>query len=125
MSRAGRDADKLSIATGPIGDRQTLRVIYPTDRIVFPRPNKESSRWRNEMEINDDGTWGGNHRWRGRHVTIVGSGDGLEARAEVTVHMPPGARLAIFLAAGDASVSGTQGDIQADVDEASVSIDHT
>src|SRR5581483_1030051 len=125
VARAGRDADKLSIATGPIGDRETLRVIYPADRIVFRRPNTESSHWRTEMEINDDGTWGGNHRWHGRRVTIVGSGDGLEARAEVTVHMPPGARLAIYLGAGDASVSGTQGDILADVDEASVSIDHT
>jgi hypothetical protein len=125
VARGGRDADKLSIATGLIGDRQTLRVLFPADRIVFPRPNTGSSRWRTELEVNDDGTWDGNHRWRGRRVTIVGSGDGLEAHAEVTVHMPPGARLAIYLAAGDASVSGTQGDLLADVDEASITIDHT
>ncbi len=125
VTRAGRDADKLSIATGAIADRQTLRVIYPADRIVFHRPNTDSHWWRTELEVNDDGTWDGNHRWRGRRVTIVGDGDGLDARADVTVHMPPGARLAIYLAAGDASVSGTQGDVLADVDEASISIDHT
>ena len=122
--RGGRDADKLSIATGLIGDRQTFRVLFPSDRVVFPRPNS-GSRWRTELEVNDDGTWDGNHRWRGRRVTIVGSGEGLEAHADVTVHMPPGARLAIYLAAGDASVTGTDGDLVADVDEASITIDHT
>lgn len=125
VARSGRDADKLDIATGAIGDRQTLRVLYPADRIVFPRPHTDSYLWREELEVNDDGTWGGNHHWRGRRVTIVGGGDGLEAHADVTVHLPPGARLALYLAAGDASVSGTQGDLLADVDEASITIDHT
>src|SRR5579872_6221151 len=61
VARGGRDADKLSIATGAIGDRQTLRVLYPADRIVFPRhPNSDSYRWRTELEVNDDGTWDGN-----------------------------------------------------------------
>ena len=125
IARAGRDADKLSVATGLVGDQQTLRVIYPSDRIVFPRPNEHSSRWRTEMEVNDDGTWDGNRRWHGRRVYIVGSGDGLEAHADLTVHVPPGARLALYLAAGNASVSGTDGDLFADVDEASITIDHT
>jgi lia operon protein LiaG len=124
ITRGGRDADKLSIATGEIGDRQTLRVLFPSDRVVFPWA-KERGHWRNEMEINDDGTWGGNHHWRGRRVTVVPSGDGLEARADLTIHMPPGARLAIYLGVGDASASGTDGDLLADVDDASVTIDHT
>ena len=124
IARAGRDADKLTVATGAVEDRQTLRVLFPSDRIVFPW-TKNDRYWRNEMEINDDGTWGGNHHWRGRRVTITPSGDGLEARADLTVHMPPGARLAIYLGVGDASASGTDGDLLADIDEASITIDHT
>lgn len=122
--RGGRDADKLSVASGLVGDRQTFRVLFPSDRIVFPWA-KDHGHWRNEMEVNDDGTWGGNHYSHGRRVTIVPSGDGLEARADLTVHMPPGARLALYLGAGDASASGTDGDILADIDEASITIDHT
>ena len=125
VARAGRDADKLSIATGLVGDRQTLRVLFPSDRIVFPWAKDRGSDWRNEMYINEDGTWSDNHHWRGRRVTIVPSGAGLEARADLTVHMPPGARLAIYLGAGEASASGTEGDILADIDEASITIDHT
>jgi hypothetical protein len=124
VARAGRDADKLSVATGLVGDRQTLRVLFPGDRIVYPQA-KEHGHWRDEMEVNDDGTWGGNRHWHGRRVTIAPSGDGLEARADLTVHMPPGARLALYLAVGDASVAGTDGDILADIDEASITIDHT
>lgn len=123
VARAGRDADKLTIATGLIGDRQTFRVLFPSDRIVYPLGKEHH--WREEMEVNDDGTWDGNRHWHGRRVTIVPSGDGLEARADLTVHMPPGARLALYLAAGDASVSGTDGDVQADIDQASMTVDHT
>jgi hypothetical protein len=124
VARGGRDADKLSIATGLVSDRQTLRVIFPSDRIVYPM-TKERGHWRQEIDVNDDGTWGGNRHWHGRRVTIVPSGDGLQARADLTVHMPPGARLALYLGVGDASVSGTDGDILADIDQASITIDHT
>jgi hypothetical protein len=124
VARGGRDADKLTIATGLVGDRQTLRVLFPGDRVVYPRPN-EGGHWRTELEVNDDGTWNSNHHWHGRRVWIVGSGDGLEAHADLTVHMPPGARLALYLAAGDASVAGVDGDVLADVDEASITIERT
>ena len=126
VARVGRDADKLTVATGQIGDRQTLRVLFPSDRIVYaPTGARQDRHWREEIEVNDDGTWDGNRHWRGRRVTIVPSGDGLDAHADITVHMPPGARLALYLAVGDASVIGTDGDLLADVDEASVTIDHT
>src|SRR5579863_8213660 len=55
ITRGGRDADKLAVATGLVGDRQTLRVLFPADRIVYPQPNRRS-RWRTEMDVNDDGT---------------------------------------------------------------------
>src|SRR5579862_3638686 len=57
ITRGGRDADKLSIATGLVGDRQTLRVLFPSDRVVFPWAKEHGQHWRNELEISDDGTW--------------------------------------------------------------------
>jgi hypothetical protein len=69
VARGGRDGDKLSIATGLVGDRQTLRVLFPADRIVYPRPGQDNH-WRNDLEVDDDGTWDNNHRWHGRRVTI-------------------------------------------------------
>jgi len=124
IARVGRDADKLTIASGQVGDRQALRVIFPSDRIVYPRPNRHYH-GRTEIQVNDDGTWDGEHHWQGRRVTIVGSGGGFEAHADLTVHMPPGARLSLYLGAGDAGVTGVEGDLFADVDEASITIEHT
>lgn len=124
IARGGRDADRLTIAVGQIGDRQALRVLFPGDRIVYPQPNQDSHS-RIDLEVADDGTWDNNRHLAGRHVRIVQSGPGLEAYAELTVHMPPNTRLAIYLGAGSASVANIDGDIMADVAAASLSTEHT
>src|SRR5207249_2960957 len=35
LTRGGRDAGKLRVETGPVRGRETLRVIYPDDAIVY------------------------------------------------------------------------------------------
>src|SRR5207237_1330764 len=35
MTRGGRDASRLNLATGIVRGAQTLRVVYPSDRIVY------------------------------------------------------------------------------------------
>ena len=35
LTRGGPDAGKLLIATGPLRGRETLRVLYPDDEIVY------------------------------------------------------------------------------------------
>src|SRR5213592_272013 len=35
LTRGGRDAGKLQVATGPVRGRETLRIMYPDDEIVY------------------------------------------------------------------------------------------
>src|SRR5688500_20351319 len=35
VTRKGRDGGRLTLATGEVRGRQTLRVIYPSDRITY------------------------------------------------------------------------------------------
>jgi lia operon protein LiaG len=121
IERAGPDASRLSIATGRIHDRETLRVIYPGDRIVYAPIGEHT---RTEMEVDDDGTWGGNWHLAGRRVWIASSGDGLDAHADLTIHLPAGGRVAVSLGAGAATMSNVNGDVVADLSAASLTADH-
>src|SRR5512147_815557 len=124
VTRGGADASKLTIATGRIGSRETLRVIYPDRRIVYRQG--ESSRWRGRttLRVNDDGTFNGDHD-NGRSVDIVSSGDGLEAYADVRVVVPKGKRVSVFLGAGEAKIDNVDGDLRVDVSAAPVTSTRT
>lgn len=122
VTPAGRDAAKLRVETGPIGSRQTLRVIFPGDEIVSPTMGRGSS---TRLRVRPDGTFGDDSRRggvfsRGDEVTIAGRGDGLEAHADVTLRVPKGKRVTVHLAVGDAEVTNVDGDVRVDVDAASV-----
>jgi len=117
VTRRGPDAARLQLRTGAVGGAQTLRVVYPDDRVVYPDLGRHS---RTQLRVNDDGTFG-DGRDRGDHrVTITGSGDGLEASADVVVRVPRGQRTAIYLAVGGVSVANVDGDLLVDVSAASV-----
>jgi lia operon protein LiaG len=118
VARGGRDAASLRVQTGRIRDRETLRVIYPDDRIVYPDGDRGS---RDEISVRDDGTFGDHDRWGGgRRVTIARSGGGLEAHADLIVRVPKGQRISVYLGAGEASVTNVDGDVVVDVSSASV-----
>jgi len=77
VRRGGRDADRLRIETGQLRGRNTLRVVYPSGDIVYGGGRDDRGRgwvssWNTEMNLNDDGTWGGpNGRWNdGRRITV-------------------------------------------------------
>ena len=57
VTRRGRDASKLTIEKGPIGGRETIRIIYPGDRITDISTDQYTG-WRTELRIRDDGTFG-------------------------------------------------------------------
>jgi lia operon protein LiaG len=127
VTRGGRDAAQLKVESGEIRGWQTLRVVYPADRIVYPAMGYRS---RTETHVNKDGTFddgGDNDRgWfsRGR-VEIRGSGSGLEAYADLVVSIPRGQRIAIHWGVGDATVTNVDGDILVSVAAASVTTEHT
>src|SRR5207253_4099781 len=103
VQRQGADAAKLEIQTGPLRDRETLRVIYPDDVIVWPEGGRGG--WNTTMHVRDDGTFGDDkggrhHGWSrdGREVRISGrSRDGLEAYADLRVSVPTGKNVALYL----------------------------
>jgi lia operon protein LiaG len=124
VTRGGADAGRLRIETGARGQWQTLRVIYPSDRIVYPRLGGWGSR--TSLNVDDDGYFNdsGNRGGRDR-VEIRGSGSGMEAWADLRVIVPPGKRVAVHLAAGEATVSNVDGDLEVDVSAASITTEHT
>ncbi len=109
VTRRGGDARELRIETGEIGGRQTLRVVYPDDDIIYP--GRRDSWGSTEVQVNDDGTWGGK-RWRGgRRVRIRSRGRGTEAWADVRILVPTGKSVAAHVAVGELNADGVDGNI--------------
>ncbi|HXI20025.1 MAG TPA: hypothetical protein VNH46_03020, partial [Gemmatimonadales bacterium] len=112
----GRDAGRLTVATGEIEGFQTLRVIYPDDRIVYDRLEDDGS---TNLTIRDDGTWGSfdgrRERGRGdRRITVRGSGSGLEAAADLRISIPSGKRVGVYLGVGRLDAANVSGRIRLD-----------
>lgn len=127
VTRRGRDAGQLRVESGSLRQRETLRVIYPGDRIVYRGP--ESSRWgrmRTSLRVADDGTFdGGWDGSRGDRVEVRSDGEGLEASADLRVRVPRGTSLELHLAVGEATVSNMEGDLLIDVHAARVTTNGT
>ncbi len=127
LTRGGRDAGKLQIATGPIRGRETLRIIYPDDEIVYRELGHGSN---TTLRVRDDGTFndrddrGGRWSDEGRRVRIAASGGGLEAHADARIAIPAGKRGELYLAVGQAFASNVDGDLRIDVAAANVTVDH-
>jgi hypothetical protein len=112
----GPDAAKLEVQSGRIDGRETLRVIYPGDKIVDPTMSKGS---RTQIDIADDGTWGDESR-ADRTITISGKGPGLEAHADLTITVPAGKRVDVHQAAGGISANSVTADLFLDTVSAGV-----
>ena len=127
LTRGGRDAGKLQIATGALRGRETLRVIYPDDEIAYPdlgRGSNTTVRVRDDGTFNDHDERGGRWSDDGRSVRIAGSGGGLEAHADLRIAIPAGQRIEMYLAVGQAFASNVDGDLRVDVAAADVTADH-
>src|SRR5262249_36134000 len=61
VPRSGRDANQLSLRASDIRGIATLRVLYPSDRIVYPELGFRSN---TELRVNPDGTFDDNGGWR-------------------------------------------------------------
>ena len=115
VARGGGDAGKLKVMKGEIDGWETLRVIYPADRIQYGKLSEGSS---TQIRVRENGTFGNQHdgegKERGKRITIAGRGGGLDAHADLRVTVPPGKRVAIYLAAGKVSVTNVDGDLWID-----------
>lgn len=116
---AGKDAARLIVAKGPIGERQTLRVIYPDDHIILREFGDHTT---STFRVKDDGTFSGEDRERSGHkVTINGRGHGMEASANMRIFVPVGRKLAVYWGHGKALVSRVDADLT--LDGASMPVD--
>jgi hypothetical protein len=109
VMRGGDDASQLRLETGEIRGRETLRIIYPSDEVVYD----ELGRWsKSQIRVRDDGTWG--NGGGGDRVEVSGGGGGLEAHADLRVHVPAGTDLEMYLAVGEIDARDIQGDLTLD-----------
>jgi len=125
VTRGGPDASKLTIATGRIRGRETLRVIYPDRRVIYKQGDWGRYRSRTSLRVDDDGTFSDDRSDNGRTVDIVGGGDGLDAYADVRVVVPKGKRVSVFLGVGEAKIENVDGDLYVDVSSAAVTSTRT
>jgi hypothetical protein len=125
VERRGPAAAQLRVESGAIRGRETLRVIYPDGRILY-RGRGDGS-WNTQVRVDDDGTFYDDGRDDdGRQVRISSrGGSGIEAHADLTVAVPPGQRIALYLAAGDVDVTNVNGEILVDVGAADVTTSGT
>lgn len=119
VNRGGRDASRLQIETGPVGGRGTLRVIYPSDEIVYPEMGRGSN---TNLRVRSDGTFSDGGRGDGDRVSLRGSGNGLQAWADLVVEVPTGRNMEVYLAVGQAEARGVRGDLRVDTGSGSVNV---
>ena len=115
--RGGDDADELRVETGEIDGRQTLRVIFPDDEIVYPAMGRGSS---SSVRVRSNGTFG-DGVILGDRVRIRGRGDGLEAWADLVVEMPAGRTLTAYVGVGELTATGVEGRLELDTGSGRVS----
>ena len=120
VTRGGADAGRLRIEQGGLANWQTLRVVFPSDRVVYREPGI----WGTRVDVSDDGRFDDQKLLRldgPRHrVEIRSRGPGLEAHADLRVRVPAGRTLALFLAVGTATITNVDGDLRVSVGRASV-----
>ncbi|MDQ6828305.1 MAG: DUF4097 domain-containing protein [Gemmatimonadota bacterium] len=123
ITRGGADASRLDVKSGMVRGRESLRIIYPDDRIVY-RQQDEDRGYRNRtmIRVRDDGTFNDNDRDgdRGRRVELSSSSSGMDAHADLKVLVPRGKRVALNLGLGDVNATNVNGDLSIDVAAATV-----
>ncbi len=119
VSLGGSDAGQLRIETGRIDDANTLRVVYPSSRVVASFLSGDQQ---TKVRVREDGTFSDNGSDRGSRVAISSEGSGLEAWADLTIRVPSGKTVRVYLAVGRIEASNLDGDIRLDTHSAPVTV---
>jgi lia operon protein LiaG len=110
VTRGGSGAAELRVREGETDGAASLVVLYPGDRIVYPRMGRGSN---TEMTVDSDGTFGGPGRiLGGRRVRIQGAGSGTEAWADLRVLVPAGRTVSVSQGVGRVEVANVRGDLR-------------
>jgi lia operon protein LiaG len=124
VTRVGGDAAKLRIETGQLRGRNTLRIHYPSDRIVY---SERGSGYRSSFDVQDDDTFG-DDRDRGwgdrRHIEVRSSGDGLDAHADLRVIVPKELTVRVRNGVGETTVNNVEGALTVSVASSRLTASH-
>lgn len=112
VTRGGAGGAELSVETGEIRGRSTLRVLYPDDEIVYPELGRGSN---STFSVRSDGTFGDGGGDNGDRVRVRGTGNGLEAWADLVVEVPNGIAAAIYVAVGEMNAQGVNANLRLDI----------
>lgn len=119
VTRGGADARQLRLEERTMDGRTALCVVYPNERIVYPRIGRSSSS--NSSFTRGDCRGGGSSGWFGtRRIEVAGRGDGAEAWADLRVLVPAGRDVQIKHMVGDVEVTGVDATLFVDVGSSSV-----
>jgi lia operon protein LiaG len=118
VRRGGDDGALLRVDVDQIDGRESLRVIYPDDRIHYTAGENGGS---TRLRVNEDGTFGsGGSFFGGQRVRISSSGSGTEAWADLRVLVPAGRDVAFYLAVGETRAEGVLGPLRLDTASGSI-----
>ncbi len=117
IARHGDDADRLSIETGEIRGRETVRIVYPADQVVYPEMGRRSN---TTQRVDDDGTFSDRGRGGGDQIRVRGSGRGLEAWADLVIEVPSGQEIHVYLAVGTVEARNVDGELDIDTGSGAV-----
>ena len=130
VTRAGAQASQVKVAQSKADGVETLRFIYPGNRILYGGPSSGGSS--TQLRVRDDGTFGdengdhdGKRKKEGRSVTIASNGGGLDARANLRIGVPSGRQVSIYLAVGEIAISNVNGNLHIDAASAPVNASNT
>jgi hypothetical protein len=115
VATGGSDAAQLSVQTGEIDGRETLRVIYPSDRVVYDADGWSGN---TQLSVHADGTFGNGRG--GDRVRVSDSGSGLEAHADLRIVVPQGKDVSVYQAVGEISATGVSSDLRLDTHSGAV-----
>lgn len=115
VRRGGLDAEALGVEMGPVAGRETLRVLYPAERVVYSAGGWRGAVW---VRVRRDGTWGrgesGLFGLGTRRVRISDKGSGLQAHADLSIALPPAGALDLYLGVGRIRAENLEGKISLD-----------
>jgi len=118
VTRGGADAGRLDIGVREVDGRQSLVIAYPADEVTYPELGRNS---KTEVRVRRDGSFfGGGMSLNTRKVTISGSGNGIEAWADLRIAVPRGHDFALFLAVGETELRDLDGKVLIDTGSSAV-----
>lgn len=123
VTRGGSDGARLTLETGAVRGRSSLRIQYPSDRVHY---SNASWNGRTTFTISDDGTWGDGNDGRsdGRRIEVSSRGEGLDAHADLRISVPKGKSVHVRHGVGETTVDNVDGDLSVNVSAARVRVTH-